>query len=113
MGYLMLHWSSIYSEYTHHKPTHVQPHDQLGHMSYKLQYLRVKIHETNFGSIRLFESVGFRKTKEGANYFGEIELRWKDDGGLLRRLRDEGYVTAKDVMAGVPEYAQKTDLKQQ
>ncbi|KAH6673215.1 N-acetyltransferas-like protein 9 [Halenospora varia] len=40
----------------------------------KLQ-LRVKIGETNVQSIGLFESLGFAKTVEKANYFGEYELR--------------------------------------
>lgn len=41
----------------------------------RLAYLRVKIHESNARSIGLFESFVFRKTAEGTNYFGEIELR--------------------------------------
>ena len=42
----------------------------------KLRYLRVKIHQSNQGSIRLFESVGFKNihADERANYFGEVEL---------------------------------------
>lgn len=39
------------------------------------------MHETNVGSIRLFESVGFRRVSETANYFGEIEMRWYTTGG--------------------------------
>ncbi|KAF1998101.1 N-acetyltransferase 9 [Amniculicola lignicola CBS 123094] len=41
-----------------------------------LKYLRVKIGEGNAGSLRLFESVGFKKVEEKPNYFGEMELRW-------------------------------------
>ena len=40
-----------------------------------LEYLRVRIGEGNRGSIGLFESLGFRKVREEANYFGEVELR--------------------------------------
>lgn len=52
-------------------------------ISPQLAYLRVKVHETNVGSIRLFESVGFQRVSETANYFGEIEMRWytTGDGG--------------------------------
>lgn len=46
----------------------------------QLAYLRVKVHETNVGSIRLFESVGFQRVSETANYFGEIEMRWYTTG---------------------------------
>ncbi|KAF1824275.1 uncharacterized protein K489DRAFT_288854, partial [Dissoconium aciculare CBS 342.82] len=45
----------------------------------KLRYLRVKINQMNEGSIRLFESVGFVRVGEEANYFGEVELRWTVD----------------------------------
>ena len=41
----------------------------------RLGYLRVKIGKDNNRSIRLFESIGFRKVTEEANYFGEFELR--------------------------------------
>ncbi|KAF2474760.1 uncharacterized protein BDR25DRAFT_384121 [Lindgomyces ingoldianus] len=41
-----------------------------------LKYLRVKIDEGNVRSIKLFESVGFRKVSESPNYFKELELRW-------------------------------------
>ncbi|KAK0318148.1 hypothetical protein LTR74_001044 [Friedmanniomyces endolithicus] len=54
-----------------------------------LRYLRVKIHQSNIASIKLFESVGYKRTRAGkANYFGEVELRWQDDGGFLRRLKE-------------------------
>jgi RimJ/RimL family protein N-acetyltransferase len=46
----------------------------------RLIYLRVKINASNEGSIRLFESVGFVPTAAGANYFGEVELRWEIGG---------------------------------
>lgn len=40
-----------------------------------MEYLRVKIDQDNMRSIRLFETVGFRKVSDKANYFGELELR--------------------------------------
>lgn len=52
----------------------------------ELQFLRVKVSETNVGSFRLFESVGFEKIGECANYFGEIEMRWKPDLEALKAL---------------------------
>jgi RimJ/RimL family protein N-acetyltransferase len=42
-----------------------------------LAYLRVKINQSNMRSIALFKSVGFVQTAAGANYFGEVELRWQ------------------------------------
>ena len=43
----------------------------------KLRYLRVKIHQSNQGSIRLFESAGFKNIHADGrvDYFGEVELR--------------------------------------
>jgi RimJ/RimL family protein N-acetyltransferase len=48
-----------------------------------LRQLRVKIHHTNTRSIRLFESLLFKKKSEKPNYFGEIELVL-DDLDVLR-----------------------------
>lgn len=42
-----------------------------------LQYLRVKINQSNERSIALFQSIGFVQTAAGPNYFGEVELRWQ------------------------------------
>lgn len=53
----------------------------------QLSFLRVKVKLNNAGSIRLFESVGFVRTVEEANYFGEVELRWLPDPVALRRQR--------------------------
>ncbi|KAF1845563.1 uncharacterized protein K460DRAFT_337907 [Cucurbitaria berberidis CBS 394.84] len=49
--------------------------DQVHGSGSRLKYLRVKIDKENFRSIRLFERVGFTRTSEEANYFGEVELR--------------------------------------
>lgn len=72
MHYILIEWSSIAQEYSSGqdcKPKHTHPP--------KLEYLRAKINDSNVRSIRLFESVGFKKIGETANYFGEVELRWK------------------------------------
>lgn len=53
----------------------------------QLAFLRVKINQTNVGSIRLFNSVGFVRTVDEPNYFGELELRWLPDIMMLRRQK--------------------------
>ena len=50
--------------------------------------MRVKINESNVGSIRLFESAGFKRTAEKANYFGEVELRWKAESWTMKDDKD-------------------------
>lgn len=49
-------------------------------MSQRLDFFCVKIGADNVGSIRLFESLGFKKLKEEPNVFGELELRRMFDG---------------------------------
>lgn len=86
LGYVLGKWRDIGDEY--------------GEKNAKaeLSFLRVKVNETNAGSLRLFESVGFSRVGEGANYFGEIEMRGKPDLEELKRLKgwesveDMGYV---------------------
>lgn len=68
MWYILTSLNSIMDEYH-------RSHGQ-GMEASKLKYLRVKIGKGNARSIRLFESVGFRKVAEEPNYFGELELRW-------------------------------------
>ena len=46
-----------------------------GRGSWKFSCLSVKIGEGNKASLALFESVGFRRVSEEANFFGEVELR--------------------------------------
>ena len=41
-----------------------------------IKFFRVKIDKDNVRSVRLFQSVGFKKVSEEPNYFGELELRW-------------------------------------
>ncbi|KAF1987709.1 hypothetical protein K402DRAFT_411964 [Aulographum hederae CBS 113979] len=59
--------------------------------STSLQYLRVKIDKDNTPSIKLFEKVGFVRTKREPNYFGEVELRLgfegKDDEEMAEWVR--------------------------
>ncbi|CAO2648728.1 Nn.00g096770.m01.CDS01 [Neocucurbitaria sp. VM-36] len=59
-----------------------------------LKYLRVKIDQENVRSIRLFEGVGFTRTGEGANYFGEVELRLRVVD-VERRMGAEGMMVRK------------------
>jgi hypothetical protein len=60
-----------------------------------LLQLKVKIGSKNEKSIRLFESIGFIKVEEGANYFGEFELVLEGflgearTGGLLKKYNIE------------------------
>ena len=70
MTYVLTHWTSIAREYSSTSAASSKT---------PLAYLRARINETNERSIKLFESVGFRRTKQGANYFGEVELRWRGD----------------------------------
>jgi hypothetical protein len=63
----------------------------------KLLMLRVKIGGKNVKSIGLFEGIGFVKTDEGENYFGEVELAFEGVvgggrvGKLLEKFGIEGY----------------------
>jgi hypothetical protein len=63
----------------------------------KLLMLRVKIGGKNEKSIRLFEGIGFVKTSEGENYFGEVEMVFEGVigrgrvGKLLEKFGIEGY----------------------
>jgi RimJ/RimL family protein N-acetyltransferase len=41
----------------------------------RIEYLHVRIGEDNERSLKLFQSLGFTKVSETANYFGENELR--------------------------------------
>lgn len=75
MSYILESWNQIAAEYVPDTNT-----------SKSLDYLRVKINQSNVRSIALFESIGFLQTAAGANYFGEIELRWQPD-----RKRLEAY----------------------
>lgn len=70
----------------------------------KLSYLRVKIGKDNARSLGLFERLGFKKTSEEPNYFGEWELRLEIENkeavtnGMLGHLARCGVVWQKYVM---------------
>lgn len=92
LDYILEHWSLIGREFSSSSPPSSSLYSASSDSSTsvsaaalvapQLAYLRVKVHETNVGSIRLFESVGFQRVSETANYFGEIEMRWyTTDGG--------------------------------
>jgi hypothetical protein len=69
-----------------------------GEEKMKLLMLRVKIGGKNKKSIGLFEGIGFVKTSEGENWFGEIELVFEGAvgggrvGKLLEKFGVEGYI---------------------
>lgn len=73
MQYIISHLDSICDEYC----------SQENGSPARLRYFRVKIGQENARSIRLFERLGFKRTTERANYFGELELRLP-----LERVRD-------------------------
>lgn len=89
LRYIIMQWPSIYLEYT--SSTSSRPEAPGPNEHAELRYLRVKIQQSNVSSIALFESVGFQRTAEGVNYFGEVELRLQDAGdGSWRQLDREG-----------------------
>jgi RimJ/RimL family protein N-acetyltransferase len=67
-AYVLDTWTQIATEYSISSE---------GQTPRPLQYLRVKINQSNARSIALFQSIGFVQTAAGANYFGEVELRWQ------------------------------------
>ncbi len=134
MGYIIFHWSTICLEYENlpqkavvSRPTD-PPNQEVKGLSGEraaasagtacalpastvknsrlgLRYLRVKIHQNNNASIKLFESVGYKRTRAGkANYFGEVELRWRDDGNFLQRLKDLPWIEGNEWEAGTASY---------
>ena len=65
LWYISTHLTQILEEF---RPSKLNPS--------RLEYLRVKVHQTNARSIGLFESLGFEKVGDGrSNWFGEVELR--------------------------------------
>lgn len=73
-SYILNSWDRIATEYSSAE----------GKSPRALEYLRVKINQTNARSIALFQSIGFIQTAAGANYFGEVELRWQPDQAALK-----------------------------
>lgn len=79
LDYILEHWSLIGREFSSSSASSSSDSStsfSAAVVAPQLAYLRVKVHETNVGSFRLFESVGFQRVSETANYFGEIEMRW-------------------------------------
>ncbi|KAF2644273.1 hypothetical protein P280DRAFT_356513, partial [Massarina eburnea CBS 473.64] len=68
LWYILSSAPRLMDEYDHQ-------YHQKGKRSSNLHYLRVKIDQNNTRSVRLFETVGFVKVSEKANFFGEVELR--------------------------------------
>jgi RimJ/RimL family protein N-acetyltransferase len=79
VGYILDSWPQIAAEYSSVAASNDPPKS--------LDYLRVKINQSNTRSIALFESIGFAQTAAGANYFGEIELRWRPDRSALEKCK--------------------------
>ena len=90
MAYILNHEQEILHEY-HVSST---PTTRLG-----FAYFVVKIGEDNTRSIALFESLGFAKTAQEPNYFGEYELRRQIDALELSALFEthhvDGYAEVK------------------
>lgn len=82
LAYILSHQAAILGEYG-------LEHDRQSKEAF--DFFSVKIGEGNSRSTKLFESLGFRKVKDEANYFGEFELRLPvDETGLgeVKRLVD-------------------------
>lgn len=86
MAYILRHWAAIAREFAS-SSTAAASTSASETAALELAYLRARIHESNDKSIRLFEGVGFERTTAGANYFGEVEVRWKGDVEDLRRCK--------------------------
>ncbi|CAG8983373.1 hypothetical protein HYALB_00000540 [Hymenoscyphus albidus] len=93
MCYIARNIDNIVSEYSANEATKITKAEGVSPLR-----LRVKIGKENEPSLRLFESLGFRKVAEEPNYFGELELclggssdgkSWVD--GFLEGLGYEGY----------------------
>lgn len=80
LSYILDHLPQLLAEYTHGTGSSSK--------TVRLSFLRVKIGAENARSIALFESVGFVKTSETPNYFGEIEMRLSmgTTGGSAREI---------------------------
>jgi RimJ/RimL family protein N-acetyltransferase len=76
-SYVLDSWTRIAAEYGGTQGESHRP----------LAYLRVKINQSNARSIALFQSIGFVKTAAGANYFGEVELRWQPNRSELETCK--------------------------
>ncbi len=98
LSYIEYHLDEILEEYRNGEEG-----QESGKMN--LLMLRVKIGGKNEKSIGLFEGIGFVKTSEGENYFGEVEMVFEGVigrgrvGKLLERFGIEGYTEMEYVNA--------------
>lgn len=74
MRYIADHETGILDEYVTKDLFAVQAMSRLGRPC-RINWLSVKIGKGNTGSLKLFESLGFRRISDKANYFGEFEMR--------------------------------------
>lgn len=87
LHYIAVHLADILDEYRRS-----QPSERLS-----LFGLRVKVGSQNERSIKLFESIGFIQSKDGPNYFDEVELALENlvdeekTTGLLKQYDIQGY----------------------
>ena len=88
LSYIAIHEQEILAEYTTGvTKTSSRAIEAMQVTTLRLDVLRVRINQSNDRSIKLFESVGFRKYTTEANYFGEFELRMPVDD--LKSRTDE------------------------
>ncbi|KAF2810492.1 uncharacterized protein BDZ99DRAFT_508898 [Mytilinidion resinicola] len=85
LAYIMLNIPAIVDEYSKGQ---LQGNEKTSKGGCRLKYLRVKVDGENAPSIRLFESVGFKKISETVNYFGELELRWDFQGRGVQEIEE-------------------------
>jgi hypothetical protein len=102
LSYIENHLDEILGEYR----TGVLKEDGKEDGKMNLLMLRVKIGSKNGKSVGLFEGIGFVKTGEGENYFGEVEMLFEGVigrgrvGKLLEKFGIEGYREMQYVDAG-------------
>lgn len=102
LRYIIEHESDIVAEFLlSQSQSQSQQHQQQQHQEQqrkhplannKLSCLSVKIHQSNVRSLKLFESLSFRKVSSEPNYFGEFELRRTDlhRGEICDTLKKSG-----------------------
>nr|OQO24493.1 hypothetical protein B0A51_11689 [Rachicladosporium sp. CCFEE 5018] len=87
--YILTHWREIAGEYACGTGGGNAKHVK------KLEYLRVKIGETNVASVKLFDGLGFEQHGV-VSYFEEVEMRWKPD--LQHLQAGQGYEAAREMI---------------
>ena len=74
LNYIVRFEEAILNDYRSAQSRRPLPESKAG-LPAQFDYFSVKIGATNGKSLALFEGLGFAKTTESANYFGEYELR--------------------------------------